>query len=104
MGVVRGIDKFEGRSSFKTWLFRILVNRTRSAGAREFTTVPIEDAHAVDPGPVSIRGLPRCVPQLQRVPRADSGDHRVDGTVEPGDLTTETRADITELYRRWRAE
>ena len=26
-------SKFEGRSSFKTWLFRILVNRTRSAGA-----------------------------------------------------------------------
>ena len=49
MGVVRGINKFEGRSSFKTWLFRILVNRTRSAGAKELTSVPIEDAHAVDP-------------------------------------------------------
>ena len=31
MGVVRGIDRFEGRSSLKTWLFRILVNRVRSA-------------------------------------------------------------------------
>jgi RNA polymerase sigma-70 factor (ECF subfamily) len=30
MGVVRGIDRFEGRSSLKTWLFRILVNRVRS--------------------------------------------------------------------------
>ena len=49
MGVVRGIDRFEGRSSFKTWLFRILVNRTRSAGARELPSVPIEEAHAVDP-------------------------------------------------------
>jgi RNA polymerase sigma-70 factor (ECF subfamily) len=26
LGVVRGIDRFEGRSSLKTWLFRILVN------------------------------------------------------------------------------
>ncbi len=34
MGVVRGIDRFEGRSSFKTWLFSILVNRARSAGAK----------------------------------------------------------------------
>jgi RNA polymerase sigma-70 factor, ECF subfamily len=31
MGVVRGIDRFEERSSLKTWLFRILVNRVRSA-------------------------------------------------------------------------
>ena len=48
MGVVRGIERFEGRSSLKTWLFRILVNRTRSAGAREIPSVPIEDAHAVE--------------------------------------------------------
>ena len=35
IGVVRGIDRFEGRSSFKTWLFRILVNRARTSGVRE---------------------------------------------------------------------
>jgi RNA polymerase sigma-70 factor, ECF subfamily len=35
LGVVRGIDRFEGRSSVKTWLFRILINRARTAGARE---------------------------------------------------------------------
>ena len=49
MGVVRGIEKFEGRSSFKTWLFRILVNRARSAGSREHPNAPIEAFHAVDP-------------------------------------------------------
>ncbi|MGH2851846.1 MAG: RNA polymerase sigma factor [Solirubrobacteraceae bacterium] len=49
MGVVRGIDRFEGRSSFKTWLFRILVNRARSAGSREKSHTPIEAVHAVDP-------------------------------------------------------
>src|SRR5271168_571956 len=35
LGVVRGIDGFAGRSSFRTWLFHILVNRARSTGARE---------------------------------------------------------------------
>src|SRR5207253_8242850 len=29
LGVLRGIDRFEGRSSLKTWIFRILAN-TRS--------------------------------------------------------------------------
>ncbi len=43
LGVLRGIAGFEGRSSFKNWLFTILVNRARSAGAREQRTVPVEE-------------------------------------------------------------
>jgi RNA polymerase sigma-70 factor (ECF subfamily) len=35
LGVIRGIDRFEGRSSFKTWLFRVLYNRAASAAGRE---------------------------------------------------------------------
>lgn len=35
LGVVRGIHRFEQRSSLKTWLFRIVVNRARTAGAHE---------------------------------------------------------------------
>jgi RNA polymerase sigma-70 factor, ECF subfamily len=35
LGVMRGIERFEGRSSLKTWLFRILANRARSASSRE---------------------------------------------------------------------
>ena len=49
LGVVRGIERFEGRSSFKTWLFRILVNRVRSAGSKEPTDPSIETIQAVDP-------------------------------------------------------
>jgi RNA polymerase sigma-70 factor (ECF subfamily) len=49
LGVVRGIDRFEGRSSFKTWIFRILVNRVRSAGSREPTDTSLETMQAVDP-------------------------------------------------------
>ncbi len=49
LGVVRGIDRFEGRSSFKTWLFGILVNRARSAGSKERPSTPLESLHAVDP-------------------------------------------------------
>ena len=49
MGVVRGIDRFEGRSSFKTWLFRILANRARSAGSREPAHTPLDAVHTVAP-------------------------------------------------------
>ena len=55
MGVVKGIEQFEGRSTFKTWLYRILINRARSAGSREHrhTTSearqPQHPQHAVDP-------------------------------------------------------
>lgn len=40
LGVLRGLERFEGRSSFKTWLFRILVNRARTRAAREARTIP----------------------------------------------------------------
>jgi len=35
LGVIRGIWAFEGRSSLKTWIFRILVNRARTRAVRE---------------------------------------------------------------------
>jgi RNA polymerase sigma-70 factor (ECF subfamily) len=35
LGVIRGLWAFEGRSSLKTWIFRILVNRARTRAARE---------------------------------------------------------------------
>jgi RNA polymerase sigma-70 factor (ECF subfamily) len=48
--LLRGLDAFEGRSSLKTWLFRILVNQARTTGTREHRTVPVADPEpAVDP-------------------------------------------------------
>jgi RNA polymerase sigma-70 factor (ECF subfamily) len=43
MGVVRGVDRFEGRASLKTWLFRILVNRARTTGVSEHRSLPVEE-------------------------------------------------------------
>lgn len=39
LGVIRGLKSFERRSSLKTWIFRILVNRARTRGARDGRTV-----------------------------------------------------------------
>lgn len=39
LGVLQGIDRFEGRSSLKTWIFRIMLNRARTRAAREGRSV-----------------------------------------------------------------
>lgn len=40
LAVIRGIGTFEGRSSLKTWVYRILVNTAKRRGGRESRTVP----------------------------------------------------------------
>ncbi|PWU17296.1 MAG: RNA polymerase subunit sigma-24 [Candidatus Rokuibacteriota bacterium] len=44
IAVLNGIDRFEGRSSVKTWIFRILVNIAKTRGARERRSVPFSAA------------------------------------------------------------
>jgi RNA polymerase sigma-70 factor (ECF subfamily) len=41
LAVLNGIDRFEGRSSLKTWIFRILSNRAKTRAEREGRTVPL---------------------------------------------------------------
>ena len=48
LAVIQGLDGFEGRSSLKTWMFQILVNRARSRGAREQRTTPMSSLMALD--------------------------------------------------------
>jgi RNA polymerase sigma-70 factor (ECF subfamily) len=40
LGVLQGLDRFEGRSSLKTWIFRILTNRAKTRALREGRSVP----------------------------------------------------------------
>jgi RNA polymerase sigma-70 factor (ECF subfamily) len=55
LGVINGLDRFEGRSSLKTWILSILVNQAKTRGTREARTVPfaalapVDDAPAVEP-------------------------------------------------------
>ena len=57
LGVLRGLDGFEGRSSLRTWIFRILTNVAKTRGQREGRSLPFASiagddlgAPAVDPG------------------------------------------------------
>src|ERR1051325_9395288 len=40
LGVLNGIDRFEGRASLRTWIFRILVNIAKTRGVREARSIP----------------------------------------------------------------
>ena len=40
VGVLKGLDGFEGRSSLRTWIFRILVNTAKTRGQREARSLP----------------------------------------------------------------
>jgi RNA polymerase sigma-70 factor, ECF subfamily len=66
MAVVTGIGRFEGRSSVKTWLFKILTNKAKTRALRERRTISFSefdldaaDEPAVDPD----RFLPASHPQ-----------------------------------------
>lgn len=63
LGVLRGLDRFEGRSSLRTWIFRILTNTAKSRGQREGRSIPFSalagddlDAPAVDADRFDPRG------------------------------------------------
>jgi RNA polymerase sigma-70 factor, ECF subfamily len=54
LGVLHGIDRFEGRSSLKTWIFRILTNIAKTRAVREgrsltFTDLEGPEGPTVDP-------------------------------------------------------
>jgi RNA polymerase sigma-70 factor (ECF subfamily) len=58
IGVLHGLPNFQGRASFKTWLFHILVNRARTKAVRDARTIPMsafareeteEQEYAVEP-------------------------------------------------------
>lgn len=67
LGVIRGLSGFEGRSSLKTWIFRILANRAKTRGKREARSIPFSSLKdprsesdyepAVDPSRFNTRGM-----------------------------------------------
>lgn len=50
LGVLKGLDRFEGRSSLRTWIFRILTNIAKTRAQRDGRTLPFSALQ--DPGRV----------------------------------------------------
>ncbi len=66
LAVMRGVASFEGRSSLRTWIFRILLNKAKSSGLAERRNLPLDDldggGEAEGPpvvDPARFTGLPR---------------------------------------------
>ena len=53
LGVLKGIDRFEGRSSLRTWVFRILTNVAKTRAVREGRSTPFSDLRSeTEEGPL----------------------------------------------------
>jgi RNA polymerase sigma-70 factor (ECF subfamily) len=133
IAVLRGAERFEGRSSFKTWLFRILVNRARTTGVKEHRVVPLDPlasgpsvsatrfdqggmwleppvpfTEAVEDALVSapiIKLVHESIARLPETPRAVVTLRDVEGlsTTEVADLLGLTEANVRVILHRSRA-
>jgi RNA polymerase sigma-70 factor, ECF subfamily len=93
LGVVRGLHAFEGRSSLRTWIFKILVNTARTRGARDARSLPFsalqgDDRPAVEPSAFGADG------------RWSSAPARLEGDPETGLLSRELRERLVEAVDR----
>jgi RNA polymerase sigma-70 factor, ECF subfamily len=87
LGVLRGLETFEGRSSLRTWMFTILVNQARTRAKRDARSLPFsaletDDGPTVDPAAFGGDG------------RWASAPARLDGDPETGLLSGELRAEL----------
>jgi RNA polymerase sigma-70 factor (ECF subfamily) len=87
LGVLRGLESFEGRSSLRTWMFSILVNQARTRARRDARSLPFsaletDDGPSLDPSAFGADG------------RWASAPPRLDGDPETGLLGGELRAQL----------
>ena len=102
LAVLQGIGRFEQRSSFQTWLFRILSNRAKTRGQREARSVPMSslappddpDVPSVDPDRFRPAGAPQWPGGWSDPPRSwgDNPQERL--------LAAETRGVILDMIGR----
>ena len=90
IAVLKGAERFEGRASFKTWLFRIVANRARTTGTREKRQVPVDPTDPVSGDRFNTEGM-------WKEPPASFADLLADGEKPTPQLAATVRAAIADL-------
>ena len=101
LAVLKGLDRFEGRSSLRTWVYRILVNIAKTRGVREHRSVPWSSIAAEDAGP----SLDPALFQdggWRAAPTAWPEDVAVEDSVLAGEVRGELRTALDALPERQR--
>lgn len=98
LGVLEGIDAFAGRSSLKTWVYRILINTAKRRGSRESRSIPWSSLAGDDAGPTVDPA------RFQRAGEPDPGHWREPPapwpSPEQATLTGEIRAHLADAVAR----
>jgi RNA polymerase sigma-70 factor (ECF subfamily) len=99
LGALEGLSLFEARSSFKTWLFRILTNRAKTRGMRERRTIPFASIGEGDNGePFELAEDPSCFgPNRHWSSPPQSWDLSPEACVLSGEVRASVEAAIREL-------
>ncbi len=102
LAVLKGLDRFEGRSSLRTWVYRILVNTAKSRGVREHRTLPWSAVAGEDAGP----SLDPALFQdggWRAAPSSWPAEVAVEASVLAGEVRRELRTVLNTLPDRQRA-
>ncbi len=107
LAVIKGLDRFEGRSSLRTWVYRILVNTAKSRGVKEHRTLPWSSVAGEDAGPSLDPALFQSAGEAhpggwRAAPAAWPDEVAVEGSVLAGEVRGELRQALDALPDRQR--
>jgi RNA polymerase sigma-70 factor, ECF subfamily len=107
LAVIKGLDRFEGRSSLRTWVYRILVNTAKTRGVKEHRTLPWSTVAGEDAGPSLDPALFQAHGEphpggWRAAPAAWPEELAVEGSVLAGEVRGELRTAIDTLPNRQR--
>jgi RNA polymerase sigma-70 factor, ECF subfamily len=107
LAVIKGLDRFEGRSSLRTWVYRIMVNTAKTRGVKEHRTLPWSTLAGEDGGPsldpaLFQSGTDPHPGGWRAAPAAWPEEVAVEGSVLAGEVRAELRTALDALPDRQR--